>query len=235
MGTPIGNLSDLGARAADILRSVDVVAAEDTRVTQVLLRHIGSAARTISAHEHNQRRAAESVLGHLRAGRSVALVSDAGTPLVSDPGALLLRADRVPTSIALAQAAIESGWGTSLLSRRRNNVYGQQGWAAGFREMFGMAAAQPRSGMAEYPTVAACVGSYIHNLNTHRAYADFRLRRKQMRERAQPLDPVDLAFGLEEYSTRGWAYINEVLGIMEYNRLERFDIAPAAPVSPPSG
>jgi Bax protein len=149
--------------------------------------------------------------------------------------ALLLRADMVPTSIALAQAAIESGWGTSLLSRQRNNLYGQQGWAAGFREMFGMAAAQPRSGMAEYPSLATCVGSYIHNLNTHRAYADFRLRRKQMRERAQPLDPVDLAFGLGEYSTRGWAYINDVLGIMEYNRLQRFDAVSSAPMAPPSG
>jgi uncharacterized FlgJ-related protein len=46
---------------------------------------------------------------------------------------------------------------------------------------------------------------------------------------------VDLAFGLEEYSTRGWAYVNDVLGIMEYNRLERFDVPPSAPVSPPSG
>jgi Bax protein len=148
---------------------------------------------------------------------------------------LLLRADMVPTSIALAQAAIESGWGTSLLSRQRNNMYGQQGWADGFREMFGMAAAQRRSGMADYPTVATCVGSYIHNLNTHDAYADFRFRRKQMRERAQPLDPVDLAFGLGEYSTRGWAYIHDVLGIMEYNGLQRFDAASVAPVAPPSG
>lgn len=92
MATPIGNLSDLGERARDTLCSVDVVAAEDTRVSQVLLRHVGSRARTISAHAHNEREAAEAVLAHLRAGRSVALVSDAGTPAISDPGSAIVAA-----------------------------------------------------------------------------------------------------------------------------------------------
>lgn len=92
VATPIGNLSDLSPRAAETLRTVDVVAAEDTRVTRVLLRHVGSAARTMAAHEHNQRAAADSVLEHLRAGRTVALVSDAGTPAVSDPGNLIVAA-----------------------------------------------------------------------------------------------------------------------------------------------
>lgn len=75
-----------------MLRSVDVVAAEDTRVSRVLLRHIGSAARTISAHGHNQRDAAQAVIGHLREGLSVALVSDAGTPAISDPGSAVVAA-----------------------------------------------------------------------------------------------------------------------------------------------
>jgi len=92
VATPIGNLSDLGARAAEVLRAVDVVAAEDTRVTRVLLRHVGSNARTIAAHEHNARAAAEAVLVHLREGRSVALVSDAGTPAISDPGSAVVAA-----------------------------------------------------------------------------------------------------------------------------------------------
>lgn len=92
VATPIGHLSDLSPRAAETLRSVDVVAAEDTRVTRVLLRHVGSAAKTIAAHEHNQRAAADAVLEHLRAGRSVALVSDAGTPAISDPGNLIVAA-----------------------------------------------------------------------------------------------------------------------------------------------
>lgn len=92
VATPIGHLSDLSPRAAETLRSADVVAAEDTRVTRVLLRHVGSGAATIAAHEHNQRAAADAVLGHLRAGRSVALVSDAGTPAISDPGNLIVAA-----------------------------------------------------------------------------------------------------------------------------------------------
>lgn len=92
VATPIGNLSDLSERAGQTLRSVDVVAAEDTRVSQVLLRHVGAQARTISAHAHNQREAAEAVLAHLRAGRSVALVSDAGTPAISDPGSAIVAA-----------------------------------------------------------------------------------------------------------------------------------------------
>lgn len=92
MATPIGHLSDLSPRAAETLRTADVVAAEDTRVTRVLLRHVGSGAKTMAAHEHNQRAAAEAVLEHLRAGRSVALVSDAGTPAISDPGNLVVAA-----------------------------------------------------------------------------------------------------------------------------------------------
>lgn len=75
-----------------MLREVDVVAAEDTRVTRVLLRHAGSDARTISAHGHNAQAAAAAVLAHLRDGRSVALVSDAGTPAISDPGSVVVAA-----------------------------------------------------------------------------------------------------------------------------------------------
>lgn len=92
VATPIGHLSDLSPRAADTLRRAEVVAAEDTRVTRVLLRHVGSPAKTMAAHEHNQRAAADAVLEHLRAGRSVALVSDAGTPAISDPGNLIVAA-----------------------------------------------------------------------------------------------------------------------------------------------
>lgn len=92
MATPIGHLSDLSPRAAEVLCTVDVVAAEDTRVTRVLLRHVGSNARTISAHAHNVRAATDAVLGQLRAGASVALVSDAGTPAISDPGSAVVAA-----------------------------------------------------------------------------------------------------------------------------------------------
>jgi 16S rRNA (cytidine1402-2'-O)-methyltransferase len=94
VATPLGNLSDLTFRALDVLGSVDVIAAEDTRVTSVLLRHYGVATRPLSLHEHNEAARASGIVAMLSAGRSVALVSDAGTPAVSDPGARLVRAVR---------------------------------------------------------------------------------------------------------------------------------------------
>ena len=94
VATPLGNLRDLTLRALDILGSVDVIAAEDTRVTGVLLRHFGIGAHPISVHEHNEAARADEIVRDLRAGRRVALVSDAGTPAISDPGARVVRAVR---------------------------------------------------------------------------------------------------------------------------------------------
>ena len=91
VATPIGNLEDISARALRVLREVDCIAAEDTRHTGQLLRHFGIDTPLLSLHEHNERDRLESVLGLLREGRAVALVSDAGTPLISDPGFPLVR------------------------------------------------------------------------------------------------------------------------------------------------
>lgn len=92
VATPIGHLSDLGARAAQVLRDVDVVAAEDTRISRVLLERVGSRATPIAAHQHNEPEAGRRIIALLEQGRSVALVTDAGTPGISDPGALLVAA-----------------------------------------------------------------------------------------------------------------------------------------------
>jgi 16S rRNA (cytidine1402-2'-O)-methyltransferase len=91
VATPIGNLEDIGARALRILREVDRIAAEDTRHTGQLLRHFGIETPLLSLHEHNERARLEQVIARLREGRSIALVSDAGTPLISDPGFPLVR------------------------------------------------------------------------------------------------------------------------------------------------
>lgn len=88
--TPLGNLGDMTQRAIDVLRQVNWVAAEDTRHSAPLLRHFGSTARLLAAHEHNEEAAAQQVIARLNDGESVALVSDAGTPAVSDPGARLV-------------------------------------------------------------------------------------------------------------------------------------------------
>jgi len=92
VAVPIGNPDDLGARARDTLARVSVVAAEDTRHFATLARHHGISARAVSYHDHNEESRTRELLGRLAAGDDVALVSDAGTPLVSDPGYRLVRA-----------------------------------------------------------------------------------------------------------------------------------------------
>ena len=91
VATPIGNLGDIGARAVEVLREVDIVAAEDTRHSRKLLSHLGVGARLLSYHEHNEPARGREILRLLEAGESVALISDAGTPLISDPGYRLVR------------------------------------------------------------------------------------------------------------------------------------------------
>src|SRR5210317_1867811 len=91
VATPIGNLGDITLRALETLREVDYVASEDTRKTGRLLKHFDIQKPQISFHEHNEERAGERVLGLLETGSSVALVTDAGTPGISDPGFSLVR------------------------------------------------------------------------------------------------------------------------------------------------
>jgi 16S rRNA (cytidine1402-2'-O)-methyltransferase len=92
VATPIGNLEDITLRALRVLRSVDRIACEDTRQTQKLLNHFGIKAKTVSYHQHNEADRAEQLVEKLRAGQTIALVSDAGTPGINDPGAMLISA-----------------------------------------------------------------------------------------------------------------------------------------------
>lgn len=114
VATPLGNLGDLSPRAAETLRSVAAVAAEDTRHTLPLLRHVGAHPELLSFHSHSTERALEHILHLLGTGKDVALVTDAGTPTVSDPGVELVAAARArdvpvvtipgPTAVAAALA-----------------------------------------------------------------------------------------------------------------------------------
>ena len=118
VATPLGNLGDLTPRAAEILRGVPVVAAEDTRRTRGLLTHLGASPRLLRFHQHSDERRLEVILDILAEGRDVALVSDAGTPVVSDPGAELVAAVRarggaivpIPGASAVATSLSAAGF-----------------------------------------------------------------------------------------------------------------------------
>ena len=117
VATPIGNLADLSPRAQQILAEVDLIAAEDTRHTGRLLQHFNIKANLISVHDHNERQRADMIIDRLQQGQQIALVSDAGTPLISDPGFVLVRAVReagfevspVPGCCAFVAALSASG------------------------------------------------------------------------------------------------------------------------------
>ncbi len=117
VGTPIGNLEDLSARAAETLRSVDCVLAEDTRKARVLLDRLGIRAQVRSYHDHNERQMTPVIIREIKEGKRFALVSDAGTPLVSDPGYPLVRAlaeegiavTAIPGPCAVTTALVLSG------------------------------------------------------------------------------------------------------------------------------
>lgn len=117
VSTPIGNLEDITQRALRVLGEVDLIACEDTRHTQKLLNHYGIKTKTISYHEHNERERAAELLGRVRAGASVAVVSDAGTPGINDPGFRLVslagengvQVVPIPGPSALVAALVASG------------------------------------------------------------------------------------------------------------------------------
>ena len=120
VGTPIGNLSDMTPRAIDVLRNVDLIAAEDTRVFGKLASRFDIKTKRVSCHEHNERDVIDGLIEKIQAGQSVAVVSDAGMPGVSDPGFRIVRAARsagvdvfvVPGPTAAVSALVLSGFPT---------------------------------------------------------------------------------------------------------------------------
>jgi 16S rRNA (cytidine1402-2'-O)-methyltransferase len=126
VATPIGNMGDITLRALDTLRAVDTVASEDTRKTGLLLKHFDIKKPQISFHEHNEERAGEKIMALLEQGQSVALVTNAGTPGISDPGFSLVRralragveVTMVPGPVALIMALVLSGLPTHAFTFR---------------------------------------------------------------------------------------------------------------------
>jgi 16S rRNA (cytidine1402-2'-O)-methyltransferase len=117
VATPIGNLGDITLRALEVLKSVDVIAAEDTRHTSGLLSHFGISKKLFAVHQHNEKQSADTLTTKLKSGENIALVTDAGTPAVSDPGAIVVAAVRaaglkvvpVPGASAVIAALSASG------------------------------------------------------------------------------------------------------------------------------
>ncbi len=127
---------------------------------------------------------------------------------------LLRRVDIIPARLAMAQAIIESGWGSSKFAREANNYYGIRC----YREGCGMSPTGADSAgfyVKSYPSEAACIRDYLWNLNTGYAYRDLRSSRAAMREKKKPLDPVELAAGLTSYSSRGEEYTEMVNNIIK--------------------
>lgn len=115
--TPIGNLADMTLRAIEVLKSVDLILAEDTRTSGKLLKHFGIETKTTSYHQHNEHRIVESLTEQLSAGKTMAVITDAGTPGISDPAFLLVRAciqagvkvESLPGATAFVPALVNSG------------------------------------------------------------------------------------------------------------------------------
>jgi 16S rRNA (cytidine1402-2'-O)-methyltransferase len=127
VSTPIGNLRDMTLRAIDVLRNADLILAEDTRHSRHLLEHHGIGTRMTSYHEHNEARATENALGRLRDGHDVALISDAGTPLLSDPGARLVSAAAeagIPVVPVPGPSALLAGLVASAIGSERFTFFG---------------------------------------------------------------------------------------------------------------
>lgn len=143
-----------------------------------------------------------------------------------DLDGLLIRVDTVPPSLALAQAAIESGWGTSRFARQGNALFGQWTW----KEGAGLKPKRMRKGLGNYAikrydNLYASVADYMRNLNTQKAYAGFRRQRAAMRARGQWPNGSAVTATLRHYSEEGEAYVAKLLTVIKTNRLGPLDAA----------
>ena len=138
---------------------------------------------------------------------------------------LLKRMDVVPPSLALAQAAEETGWGTSRFVREGNALFGQYTYKPAMGMLPERRDAERRHRVRSHDSLLAAVRAYVHNLNSHWAYDDFRDRRALLRGAGRPLDGYDLAGALGQYSERRADYISSIREIMRQNRLHDFDRA----------
>lgn len=135
------------------------------------------------------------------------------------------KVDIIPPSLALAQGAEESGWGTSRFAAEGNAIYGQWTWGKDAIVPEAQRKELGNYGIRAFGALQESVSAYMLNLNTHRAYADLRARRAELRKNGQKITGIDLAETLVNYSERGEAYVETLKSMMDYNRLEPADDA----------
>jgi len=140
-----------------------------------------------------------------------------------DAADLLSRIDVMPPSLILAQAAQESGWGTSRFAQRANALFGQRAWGKNARGLKPAEATRQDFRVRAFPDLMSAVRAYLHNLNSHRAYAELRRRRAQARALGTPLQALNLAEGLKSYSEEGQAYVRSLSALIESNQLQHYD------------
>lgn len=147
-----------------------------------------------------------------------------GLSLAEVESDILVRADFVPVSLALAQAAIESGWGTSRFARQGNALFGQWAWqaSAGIKPA---EASNSRAVVRSFPNLFGSVRAYMHNLNTHPSYATFRERRSMMRGRKRGDLGFQLANFMDNYAEIGTAYVGKLQTLIRSNDFGRFETA----------
>ncbi|WP_290583020.1 glucosaminidase domain-containing protein [Ketobacter sp.] len=160
-----------------------------------------------------------------------AIAEEYGVAAPASPGdsaafaALLARVDVVPASLAMAQAAIESGWGTSRFASEGNALFGQWTWGEGAIAPERVRTELGNYGIKAFKTPFESITAYMHNLNTHQAYAELRRMRSAARSAGEPLSGKALAAGLLKYSERGEAYVKELRALIRVNRLSAVDQA----------
>lgn len=137
--------------------------------------------------------------------------------------ALLLKVDRVPVSLALAQAAVESGWGSSRFAKKANALFGQRAWSEDAGLVPEERADDETHVVKSFDSLMASVNSYVRNLNSHPSYRDFRQERAKMRAEGQPLDGYELAGGLLRYAETGEQYVDTLRTVISKNHLQDFD------------
>jgi len=137
---------------------------------------------------------------------------------------LITRVDRIPSSLVLAQAAIESGWGTSRFAAEGSALFGQWTYSgSGITPKEQRTASKGNHKIQAFETPTDSIRAYLLNLNTHQAYADLRQQRRTLREKGKPVTGVALASGLLKYSERGQAYVDELRNLIRRNGLDRAD------------